>query len=325
MIGSRRARGDGLARVLIRCSGLDDAAPFLAALYAQRGLSANPFRCSMAGFRSKKTIKLVNQLVRLNDAAEATRWRDEPGLPREIRERYATLQRQCRDQSSHLRLGRLVHRLTQHDHGVRESALAEMELASQLIRVGAAVMFLPESQAKTADLECRIGPDRFFVEVTAMVGSRASRRRRIAGLADGVDDMPDRGAILIHRVLARIRQKAKQLADYVDPVVLSVSIPRAELEGAGRTRRGNISLDLRVLAGSTTVLLTKLRHLSAVLITLWDVEPLPFGAATRLVNVDVHERNSRQAGHPRVRLLIRNPSAATPLTEHQRDSFDRLL
>ncbi|SLM46259.1 protein of unknown function [Nitrospira japonica] len=279
----------------------------------------------MARFRPKQTIKLVNQLVRLNGAAEAVSWTDEPVLPREFRERYAMLQRQCRDQSSHLRLGRLIHRLMQYDYGVRESALAEMELASQLIRVGAAVIFLPESQAKTADLECRVGSDRFFVEVTAMVGSRTPRRNPIAGLAHEGDNLPDRGAILIHRVLARVRQKAKQLADYVDPVVLSLSIPRAELQGAGWIRRRNVSLDLRAMAGSTTMLLTGLRHLSAVLITLWDVEPLPVSAATRLANVDVHERNGRQAGHPRVRLLIRNPSAATPLTERQRDSFDRLL
>jgi len=279
----------------------------------------------MARFRPKRTIKLVNQLVRLNGAAESARWTDEPVIPREIREPYAMLRRQCRDQSSDLRLGRLVHRLTQHDYGGRESALAEMELASQLIRTGAAVTFLPESQAKTADLECRVGPDRFFVEVTAMVGSRTPRRNRTAAPARAGEDAPERGVILIHRVHARIRQKAKQLADYVDPVVLSLSIPRAELEGPARVRRKSISLDLRALAGSTTMLLTKLRHLSAVLITLWDVEPLPFVAATRLVNVDVHERNSRQAGHPRVRLLIRNPSAAAPLTERQQDSFDRLL
>ena len=51
------------------------------------------------------------------------------------------------------------------------SALAELELATQLIRIGAKVTFLPESQARTADLECRLGRERFFVEVTAMVGS----------------------------------------------------------------------------------------------------------------------------------------------------------
>jgi len=279
----------------------------------------------MARFRSRQTIKLVNRLVHMRGAAEATHWSDEPVLPLEIRERYASLQRQCLDHSSRLRLGRLIHRLTQHDHGVRESALAEMELASQLIRVGAAVMFLPESQAKTADFECRIGRDRFFVEVTAMVGSSQPRRSRITRLTDGEHEASDRGTLLIYRVLARIRQKAKQLVDYVDPVVLSLSIPRAELEGVGRIRQGIVRLDLRALAGSVTMLLTKLRHLSAVLITLWDVEPLPFGAATRLVNVDVYQRSRRQAGHPRVRLLIRNPSAATPLTEHQRNSFDQLL
>lgn len=281
--------------------------------------------CAMPRFRPRQTIRLVNRLAHPGDSARATLCEDEPLFPREVWERYTALQRQCLDQSSRLRLGRLLHRLTQHDYGVRESALAEMDLAAQLIRVGAAVAFLPESQAKTADLECRLGRDRFFVEVTAMVGSDRRRRSQTALSVDRTDNVPDRGALLIRRILARIRQKAKQLVDYVDPVVLSLSIPRAELEGIGRTRRGNFRLDLRVLAGSATVLLTKLRHLSAVLITLWDVEPLPFGAATRLVNVEVHERSRRQTGYPRVRLLIRNPSAAMPLTERQRNSFDQLL
>ncbi len=44
-------------------------------------------------------------------------------------------------------------------------------------------------------------------------------------------DETDRGVILTHRVLTRIRQKAKQLADYCDPVILSMSIPRTDPAG----------------------------------------------------------------------------------------------
>ena len=54
--------------------------------------------------------------------------------------------------------------------GVPEQALAYRNL----IRVGFQVMFLPESQARTADLECRLGSKRFFAEVTAMVQSRVT-------------------------------------------------------------------------------------------------------------------------------------------------------
>ena len=96
------------------------------------------------------------------------------------------LHRHCADQSSHLRLGRLIHRLTHYDPGVQESALAELELATQLIRAGAGVTFLPESQARTADLECRMGRERLFVEVTAMVGSAERRRLPLRGIALGI-------------------------------------------------------------------------------------------------------------------------------------------
>jgi hypothetical protein len=216
-------------------------------------------------------------------------------------------------------LGRLIRRLTHADYGVRESALAEVELATQLIRAGVRVTFLPESRARTADLECRIGCERFFVEVTAMVGSAERQRLPLRGLAldEAVGQEEDRGVILIHRILARIRQKAKQLADYCDPVVLGISIPRADLQGDRATRPEEIWLDLKMLAGMVTVLLTKVPPLSAVMIFLWDVEPLPSKAGTRLANVDIIERPKHQKIQPRVQLLIQNPAALARLNEHQ--------
>jgi hypothetical protein len=210
---------------------------------------------------------------------------------------------------------------------VRESALAELELAVQLIRVGARVTFLQESQARTADLECRLARERFFVEITAMVGSVDRQRlplRRLLTDQDEIDET-DRGMILIHRVLARIQQKAKQLADYSDPVVLCISIPRGDLRGEHHSRSEAIWLDLKSLAGAVTVLLTKLHAVSAVMISFWDVVPIPAKAGTRLANVDLAERNSQQRGHPRVRMLIRNPAASAHLSERQHDAFCHLL
>jgi hypothetical protein len=200
---------------------------------------------------------------------------------------------------------------------VRESALAELELATQLIRVGVRVTFLPESQARTADLECRLGRERFFVEVTAMVGSAARQRLPLRGLDfdEAVGEEEDRGVILVHRILARIQQKARQLADYCDPVVLSISIPRADLQGERYSRSQPIWLDLKALAGFVTVLLTGVPTLSAVLISLWDVEPLPSRGALRLANVELIERAKHQRSLPRVRMLIQNPSASAPLLE----------
>lgn len=253
---------------------------------------------------------------------------DEPQkLSRHIEDSYTALRRHCLDHSSHLRLGRLLNRLNHRDPGVQESALAELELATQLIRVGAEVRFLPESQARAADLECHLGRDRFFVEVTAMVGSAGRRWLPLRGLSDEAEQgkEEDRGVILIHRILARIAQKAKQLADYCDPVILSISIPRGDLKGSRRSRREEIRLDLKALAGAVTLLLQTLPQLSAALIALWDVIPLPAQAATRLANVALVARTKYQKGYPRVRLLIENPGATSALSQQQNEAFRQLL
>jgi hypothetical protein len=281
----------------------------------------------MARFRPRKTFRLVSHLPDGPRGPVPSWKREELGLSRDLEDRWTSLHRHCADQSSHLRLTSLVRRLTHYDYGVRESALAELELATQLIRVGTKVTFLPESQARTADLECRLGRERFFVEVTAMVGSAERQRlplRRVLLDETGVDET-DRGVILIHRILARIQQKARQLVDYCDPVILSISIPRADLQGEKTSRPQDIWLDLKMLAGSVTLLLTRLRSLSAVMITLWDVDPLPSKAGTRLANVDVIERPKRKRGYPRVRLLIKNPAASAQLSEHQQEGFSELL
>ena len=281
----------------------------------------------MARFRTNRSFRLIAHL-REGHREPVPSWkREEQGLSPDLEERWTTLHRHCADQSSHLRLGRLVRRLTHYDYGVRESALAEVELATQLIRVGARVTFLPESQARTADLECRLGRERFFVEITAMVGSAERQRLPLRGLIpnEELGGEEDRGVILIHRILARIQQKARQLADYCDPVVLSISIPRADLRGERVAKPEEIWLDLKMLAGTVTLLLTKLRSLSGVMISLWDVEPLPSKAGTRLANVELLERHKRQRGYPRVRIFIRNPAAGAPLTDRQQESLSQLL
>jgi hypothetical protein len=131
--------------------------------------------------------------------------------------------------------------------------------------------------------------------------------------------------ILLHRILARIQQKSKQLADYAAPVVLCISIPRADLRGEHTSRSEAIWLDLKALAGAVTLLLTKLRAVSGVLISFWDVVPMPAKAGTRLANVELVERSTQQRGHPRVRMLIQNPAAGAPLSECQHDAFSHLL
>ncbi|HMS84313.1 MAG TPA: hypothetical protein PKD12_11730 [Nitrospira sp.] len=281
----------------------------------------------MGRFRPRKSFRLTAPL-RGGSPEPFPAWkREEEGLSRELHDRWDTLHRHCFDQSSHLRLSRLIRRLTHADYGVRESALAEVELATQLIRVGVHVTFLPESRARTADLECRAGCERFFVEVTAMVGSAERQRLPLRGidLDEAIGQEEDRGVILIHRILARIRQKAKQLADYCDPVLLGISIPRADLRGDRATRPEAIWLDLKMLAGTVTVLLTSLRSISAVMISLWDIESLPSKAATRLANVELVERPRHQKTQPRVRLLIQNPAALVGLNEYQESIVRQII
>lgn len=280
----------------------------------------------MARWRPRRTVKLHSGLREVyGTPVVVISWkRHSPqDLSHHLDAQWNLLSRHCTDHSSHLRLGRLLHRLAHHDLGVQESAMAELELATQLIRVGHRVTFLPESQARTADLECHHGSERFFVEVTAMVGSAERRRLPVRGITsdEGPEEETDRGVILTHRILARIRQKAKQLADYCDPVILSIAIPRADLLGGRHGRRQQIRMDLKALAGSTTVDLMKLRHLSAVLISLWDVEPLPSRATLRLANVDLVERADHQRTRPRVRMFIQNPAAAASLSERQVEDF----
>lgn len=282
----------------------------------------------MARWRPRRTLKLHAHFRDGHPLPTLPfKRQSEQGLSRELEDRWAALHRHCADQSSHLRLGRLIHRLTHYDPGVQESALAELELATQLIRVGARVMFLPESQARTADLECFLGRERFFVEVTAMVGSAERRRLPLRGIM--VEEKrrveEDRGVILIHRILARIQQKAKQLADYCDPVILNISIPRADLRSGTHSRREEIWLDVKALSGAVTVLLVRLRHLSAVLISLWDVHPLPSKAGTRLANVELVERSKHDRAQPRVRMLIHNPLAVSGLKGQQSDVFRDIL
>jgi len=281
----------------------------------------------MPRFRPRKTFRLVTHL-RDGHREALPRWkREELGLSPDLQERWSTLRQHCADQSSHLRLARLLRRITHDDYGVRESALAELELAVQLIRIGVRVTFLPESQARTADLECRLGRERFFVEITAMVGSAARQRLPLRSLPSDEEELDeiDRGVVLIHRILARIQQKAKQLADYAAPVVVSISIPRADLRGERTSRSEAIWLDLKSLAGAVTVLLTKLRTVSAVLISFWDVVPMPATAGTRLANVELVERSTHQRGYPRVRMLIKNPAAGAHLSERQQDAICQLL
>ncbi|WP_447973357.1 hypothetical protein [Nitrospira sp. Kam-Ns4a] len=231
---------------------------------------------------------------------------------------WAALHHACADRASRVRLARLWDRLRSRNRGALESAAAEVSLAAQLLQAGCAVGFLPESQAKTADLECMLGSDRFFVEVTAMVGSGGSRRlpTHAAGSRQGPDEGSD-GQVLVNRIVARIVQKARQLTDYCEPVVLAITIPYPDTRVP--------TLDIRHLAGTVSMILPLVRQVSAVLLSLWQVTPSPARSAVRLANVWMVERSPQQSRQPRVQLLVANPAPGYPLSRRGIQLLARLL
>jgi hypothetical protein len=133
------------------------------------------------------------------------------------------------------------------------------------------------------------------------------------------------GEILMQAILARVRQKAKQLTHYREPVLLAISIPRLDDGEVPSPRQGTVLFDIKQLIGSLTVLLPGLPHLSGVLIALWDIEPLPSRSGVRLGNVLVVERSQQQSAYPRVRMLVKNPSADHPLQEYGTMAMRQLL
>ena len=119
---------------------------------------------------------------------------------------------------------------------------------------------------------------------------------------------------LINRLLARISQKAKQLADYRAPVVLAMTMSdHDQPDHKAEARKPREEVDLRRLSGAVTVMLPLVPQVSAVLLSLWNVEPAPARSGVRLANVFVVERPRQQSAYPRVRLLILNPAARCPL------------
>ena len=88
---------------------------------------------------------------------------------KEFDSQWRHLNRTCGDPASRARLSWLREQFVRHRRGVSDAAQAEVDLASLFLRAGFSVSFLPESWVRTADLECYLGHDRLFVEVTVIV------------------------------------------------------------------------------------------------------------------------------------------------------------
>lgn len=239
---------------------------------------------------------------------------------------WASLQGVCPTHASRVRLIGLVNRITGAHRGARESALAELEVACALMRAGFDVEILAETQEKSADLRCGLGTARMYVEVTALTGSFCAPppppvRARMRKLGAAEDQASQH--VLLSRLVARLSRKAAQLAHYAAPVVVAASVPHRDPEN--RLRHADWEIDLKHVAAGVTQLLARLPLLSAVLLTLWDVTPLPARANVRLANVHIVERSRHQAAAPRVRMLILNPLATHPLTEPEHARLRGLL
>lgn len=221
----------------------------------------------------------------------------------------------CRDAGSRQRLGRLQER---HEHAnatAAESARVEVELAGLLIDAGFTIAFLPESGARTADLECYCGPDRFFVEVTHILVNGAGGQQHLGKVVgrDCLDDAQEYSgkAVLLKRIVARMAEKAKQLSLYSAPVILAITVKMAVF--AEMKKGTSVEVDVRGLTGGIANTFPHVPQLSGVLLTLWDAQPRETSASIRLSNVSISERTARELAFPRVRLLSWNPRATYPL------------
>ena len=137
----------------------------------------------------------------------------------------------------------LLEQFERHRRGVSEPAQVEVEIASFMIKAGFSVTFLQESESRTADLECWLGTDRVFVEITAIVPSPTPRLTGIPRSVPNHEEQFWEGDIrqeaFVRRLLARMAEKSRQLNRYCAPVILAVTVPHDEfVEGEELHSRG---------------------------------------------------------------------------------------
>lgn len=222
----------------------------------------------------------------------------------------------CPDQESRLRLSELREQFERQRRGVSEPAQVEVEVAHLLMKVGFSLAFLRESDARTADLECWLGTNRVFVEITAIVPNPTPRRsapqlrteeRALEGDIQQV--------AFVRRLLGRMAEKARQLSRYCAPVVLAVTVPNAELlEGEPLVEE---KLDLQRLAAILISTLSTIPQLSGVLLTCWNVAARPTRSNVRLSQAHWVTRSGADLALPRIRLFVVNRFATYALSEEE--------
>ena len=239
----------------------------------------------------------------------------------------------CHDQDSRQRLAWLERQFAKAERGTSESAQAEVDIATLLDKCGYSISFVKETETRTADLECYLGHDRVFVEVTVIVPTESDR----SGAAEirSASNTPDEEEAsdflkdgLVKRLRARIREKGNQLADYCAPVLLMITIAQQEHAasptGSKHTRK--LALDLQQLGGIITTSLADTPQISGILLTLWNIQPAESRSSIRLSNVHPGEWvPGNQGCFSQVRLLALNPAARYPVEQEARVAIQQVL
>jgi len=225
------------------------------------------------------------------------------------------LQVLCPDPDSQHRLVWLRQQFSKKQRGAMESAQAEIDIAMLLSNAGFSLSFVKETETRTADLECYLGDDRLFVEVTVIVPTEPDRSKGMPSNLSAKTEEEDLDFFkdsLVKRMLARINEKSEQLVDYCAPVLLALAIVHQEqnLSANGKTTGRKMALDLQQLGGVITSALGRVPQLSGVLLTLWNIHPAESRSNIRLSNVSVGEWVSEPKGFSQVRFFASNPVAS---------------
>jgi hypothetical protein len=231
---------------------------------------------------------------------------------------WRRLQILCPDPDSQHRLAWLQQQFGKKQRGSMESAQAELDIATLLANAGFTLSFVKESETATADLECYLGNDRVFVEVTVIVPTDPDRPKGVGsphGLTTEEEDWDFFKDALVKRLLGRINEKANQLADYCAPVVLAITMVHQEQkpQSNGKSNGRKMALDLQQLGGVTTHALGKAPQVSAVILTLWNIQPAESRSSIRFSNVSVGEWVLEPKGFSQIRFFAVNPVSSYPI------------
>ncbi len=233
----------------------------------------------------------------------------------------------CHDQESRTRLAELREQFERQRRGVSEPAQAEVEVAYSLTQAGFSIAFLQESDARTADLECWLDTERFFVEITAIIPNPSTRRSgRSApelGKVEFFTEGDRRQEVFVRRLLARMAEKSRQLSRYCAPVLLAVTVPNDELVGEGSVVEEK--LDLQRLAAMLTTTLSGIPQLSGVLLTCWNIPAEVSRSNIRLSQTYLVTRSGADLALPRIRLLVVNDFATYTLSAREVGALKTIL